>query len=509
MGAAYESESILLMKKIKKFILSTVALIFILGCSQFAYAQEVQEVQEQDGNRTIVDPSESQNVQSEANAIAFLVGRGFKDLTVTADRTIDGQPLEDYEVSLASQDKHPVYFLSYTTDDGDQWTITVINGSIYAEPVTFDENNADGKKTILTEKETVTIYDSDTNEYIEGTPTEEDGNYRLSEKINKELIDSLNSESISSLEVISTPVVKITSAAADLKSSIYTLQPAEDLTLEDKSKVERCRAEYESLTSDEKQSISDVYQVLTDAEERMEFLKGTEYYSYTFNIKKDSAYTMRISYGQQDGNGYILPTLKLITPSGMEKTYDTADTSITEEYMKAQIEREGDNTIVFNITNIEEGTWILKSSYPVSFEIADPNEVESTEISTKDDRFLIIIKEFIPLILFSVVFIVIIIAIRKPRKIEEPKEEKKSHVMTKEEVYEKMSKEFFKENDFSDDKYEMEQRLKEEEQKKEKEEERVDYIADETIEEYTDHFERESEKNEMINKFGIDRYDDM
>lgn len=233
----------------------------IAGRFQLIYAQEVQEVQDEQNNRTVINPSKSNDIQSEANAIAFLMGRGFKNLTITADRTIDGQALENYEVSLESQDKHPVYYLSYTTEEGDQWTITVINGSIYAEPVTYNEADESGKKTILTEKETVTVYDSEKNEYIEGTPTEEDGSYRLSETINKELIDSMNAEAISSLEIISTPVTEITTAAADLKSSIYTLQPAEDLTLEDKSKVERCRAEYEALTSDEKQSIADVYQI--------------------------------------------------------------------------------------------------------------------------------------------------------------------------------------------------------------------------------------------------------
>lgn len=483
----------------------------IAGRFQLIYAQEVQEVQDEQNNRTVINPSKSNDIQSEANAIAFLMGRGFKNLTITADRTIDGQALENYEVSLESQDKHPVYYLSYTTEEGDQWTITVINGSIYAEPVTYNEADESGKKTILTEKETVTVYDSEKNEYIEGTPTEEDGSYRLSETINKELIDSMNAEAISSLEIISTPVTEITTAAADLKSSIYTLQPAEDLTLEDKSKVERCRAEYEALTSDEKQSIADVYQILTDAEERMEFLKGTEYYSYTFNAKTDTSYVMQISYGKQDGTGYVLPTIKLITPSGKEKAYDTADTSITEDYMKAQIEREGDNTIVFNIESMEEGDWILKSSYPISFEIQSPGEEESPGVSTDTNQLITIAKELAPLILFAAGFIVVMILIRKPQKKETTKEEENIHVLTSEEEFEKMKSDFFKENDYSDDKYEIAKRLEERQKKEEQEESEVevDYVTDETIEEYTDHFERETEKNKQINKISISRYDDM
>lgn len=501
-------------KTLKKIILSLVVMVLVAGGSQPTHAQEVQEVHEvqeaQTDTRKAISPGESENIQSEANAIAFLMGRGFKNLTVTADRTIDGQPLENYEVTLASQDKHPVYYLSYTTEEGDQWTIMVINGSIYAEPVTYNEADESGKKTILTEKETVTVYDSEKNEYIEGTPTEEDGSYRLSETINKDLIDSMNSETISSLEIISTPVTEITTAAADLKSSIYTLQPAEDLTLEDKSTVERCRAEYEALTSDEKQSIADVYQILTDAEERMEFLKGTEYYSYTFDVKANTSYEMRVSFGQQDGSGYVLPTLKLITPSGKEKAYDTVDTSITEEYIKAQIEREGNNTIIFNIESMEEGDWILKSSYPISFEIEVPGEVESTETGTDNNQLFTIVKELLPLILFIAGFIVVMILIKRPPKKETIKEEEKTHVMTSEEEFEKMKNDFFKENDYSDAKYEMAKKLEKEQKKEEKEEPKeIDYATDETVEEYTDHFERESKEKEQVNKISINRYDDM
>ena len=141
---------------------------------------------------------ESENLQSEKEAVKGLEDRGFGEYQITTDYSLDGEFLDGQEIT-GSDDLHPSYQTSYVSSNGELWTIVVMNGTYMANPVSFNVESNLGVQLIFAESETVTCYDSPTNTFYETVLDESELIVKVVDRIDAETLDSLTVEVIKGL----------------------------------------------------------------------------------------------------------------------------------------------------------------------------------------------------------------------------------------------------------------------------------------------------------------------
>ena len=118
----------------------------------------------------VIDANMSNDVPTEAQTFEILTERGFTEFSITSDYTMDGTYYDAADILESSASKHPVYETYYVTGSGDVWTIIMINGRIMANPVSYNLQSNLGVQVIISETDTVTSYDSTTNQFYETLP---------------------------------------------------------------------------------------------------------------------------------------------------------------------------------------------------------------------------------------------------------------------------------------------------------------------------------------------------
>lgn len=144
------------------------------------------------------DVKTSENIQSEKQAVESISERGFEQYPVTYEYSIDGRYLKEQE-SKSSKDQHPIYQTYYTSANDEFWTIIVVNGSIIANPVSYNMQSERGVQFIVSESEVITGYDSANNVFYETIPNESELIVYVVDRINAETLDALTVEVISGL----------------------------------------------------------------------------------------------------------------------------------------------------------------------------------------------------------------------------------------------------------------------------------------------------------------------
>lgn len=148
---------------------------------------------------TVVDVKESSDLLTEKQVIDVLEERGFIDYPITYEYSIDGEYDDATEVSENSTDKHPMYMTYYMSEVGEVWTIFVINGTIIANPASFNlESNLEAQ-LLISESEELTSYDSETNKFYITIPKESAAIVKIVEKIDAKTLEKLTIEEISKL----------------------------------------------------------------------------------------------------------------------------------------------------------------------------------------------------------------------------------------------------------------------------------------------------------------------
>ena len=89
--------------------------------------------------------SESKSVRSEKEVAASFAERGFTGTVQAMDA--DGT----MKTLTGSDDRHPIYTATFVTDDDVVWSLTEINGVLFAEPVSFYEENDLDARYVLSE----------------------------------------------------------------------------------------------------------------------------------------------------------------------------------------------------------------------------------------------------------------------------------------------------------------------------------------------------------------------
>ncbi len=138
----------------------------------------------------------SQEVHTEAEVISELKDRGITQYSVTAEYSLNGAYFPARESSETSGTKHPVYETYYVAANGDIWTISEINGRIYAYPVTVNMKMKPGMALIVSETNTIMSYDSRNNCFYETIPDPSALLVKTVERIDAETLERLSTERV-------------------------------------------------------------------------------------------------------------------------------------------------------------------------------------------------------------------------------------------------------------------------------------------------------------------------
>ena len=121
---------------------------------------------------TILDKysvQDSPSIQTESEAREDITKRGFEQNPITYDYDIEGKYLGNQAVD-DSTSTHPIYQTHYISSAGELWTIISINGTIIANPVSYNMESEMGVQTVLSESESIVGYDSKTNTFYQMSP---------------------------------------------------------------------------------------------------------------------------------------------------------------------------------------------------------------------------------------------------------------------------------------------------------------------------------------------------
>lgn len=160
---------------------------------------DVEEYYSQNGD--LIDKysaEESDDVQSEKQALVDMENRGFNDYPVYSDYLISGEYTGMIEIS-ETDEIHPSYQTSYITSEGDIWTIFLMNGAVIANPVSYNMQSGRNVQLILSESEKIMGYDSETNMFYEVKINESELIVKVVDRIDAQTLDKLSVEEIDDL----------------------------------------------------------------------------------------------------------------------------------------------------------------------------------------------------------------------------------------------------------------------------------------------------------------------
>ncbi|MCF2596032.1 zinc ribbon domain-containing protein [Pseudoflavonifractor phocaeensis] len=143
-----------------------------------------------------IDVNDSNDVLTESETCTELTGRGFEEYPITTEYSMDGAYSDATNISDNSSNKHPIYQTYYVSSNGDLWTVFVINGSVLANPVSYNLQSGRSVQAIVSETETVMSYDSATNRFYETIPHESALVLITVDKIDAETLDKLTAGEI-------------------------------------------------------------------------------------------------------------------------------------------------------------------------------------------------------------------------------------------------------------------------------------------------------------------------
>lgn len=142
--------------------------------------------------------NESDDVQNEIQAIEAFKVRGFAEFPIYSDYLMNGEYTGEIEVS-GTNEKHPSYQTSYVSSSGELWTIIMMNGSIIANPVSYNMNSNLGVQTVIAESDIIMGYDSETNMFYKIRINKSELIVKVIEKIDAQTLDKLTEERINEL----------------------------------------------------------------------------------------------------------------------------------------------------------------------------------------------------------------------------------------------------------------------------------------------------------------------
>lgn len=172
---------------------------------------------------SIIDIKKSETIPVEKEVISSLAERGFADYPITYDYSIDGEYISENVASEDSTTKHPMYETFYQSENGDGWMIYIINGSIFANPASFNLESDLEAQLLISESNLLTSYDNATNKFYVTIPNESEAIVKIVDKIDAKTLDTLTVEEICKLSGATPPTS--TDTEEPLSDELNSTQP--------------------------------------------------------------------------------------------------------------------------------------------------------------------------------------------------------------------------------------------------------------------------------------------
>ncbi len=155
-----------------------------------------------------IDASTSENILTESEAIEFLAGKGFVDFPVMYEYSIDGTYNEETDADSDSDTKHPAYQTYYISANDELWTIHIIDGEIYANPVSFNVVSDLGVLLLVSASEILCSYDYETNKFYLSEPIDSELKMIKVDGIDAETLDNLTIEELCTISGATPPIAE-------------------------------------------------------------------------------------------------------------------------------------------------------------------------------------------------------------------------------------------------------------------------------------------------------------
>lgn len=140
--------------------------------------------------------ADSRAAQTEAEAYRDLTGRGFTQATITTSYDANGVYTEEKEISRSSNERHPAYQTFYVTADGTIWSILSVNGTINANPVSYNTGEYWPVMHLLSETGSCVQYDSVYGSFLEVVPDPSEVRVKTVSRIDAALLETMTAEEV-------------------------------------------------------------------------------------------------------------------------------------------------------------------------------------------------------------------------------------------------------------------------------------------------------------------------
>lgn len=147
----------------------------------------------------VIDAKKSDDVMTESEAVKFFADRGFSKYPVTYEYSINGEFFDEKEAVDGSNVKHPMYQTSYLSNNNEFWSVYLVNGEIFANPVSFNLESTLQSQLLISESETLTSYNDVANKFFVNVPKESAVITKSVDKINATTLNKLTVEVIKTL----------------------------------------------------------------------------------------------------------------------------------------------------------------------------------------------------------------------------------------------------------------------------------------------------------------------
>ncbi len=144
----------------------------------------------------IVSVSDSGSVMKEKDVFKELEKRGFFDVSVTYEYDMNGNYSEAQDASKSSSEKHPMYNAIYQSENGNIFSISIINDQFLVTPFSMQLESEAEVGVVISESETITSYDSRDNRYFITRPHDDSMRVKLVEQVDANTLDSLTKEEL-------------------------------------------------------------------------------------------------------------------------------------------------------------------------------------------------------------------------------------------------------------------------------------------------------------------------
>ena len=141
----------------------------------------------------------SNRIHTEREVIDQMDARGFSRYSVTAGYDLDGTVYSETPVSDGSDSKHPIYTTYYVARNGDIWILNDVNGTVTANPVSYNLDPELDVQVIIAETDTIMSYDSHSGLFYETIPDPARLIVKKVDRIDAETLEKLNKAEVGKL----------------------------------------------------------------------------------------------------------------------------------------------------------------------------------------------------------------------------------------------------------------------------------------------------------------------